>query len=121
MNYTDADYKRIYNDLERREQESIKAHNSWLMEMKMAINTYNNLIVENDNLDFPKIEVQTDEDIANLDKETLKRIYQEITSYKAQLVDKIETALGLRDVTPETVIDDSTDVFGSIEEDIFDI
>lgn len=101
-NYTEADYRRIYADLERQEQESVKAYNNWLMQMKMAINNYNTALRDS-GLDekFQLIEATTDEEIELLDITGITAIYQEIMSFKEETKNTIEVALGLTECEVE--------------------
>lgn len=94
--YTEADYRRKYAELERQEKETQKQYNDWFMNTKMAIQTYNNLVRENDLEEQFSLIDDSDEAIQNIDKENIKEIYNKIVAFKNELADKIEKGLGLK-------------------------
>lgn len=99
-NYTEQDYKDVYARLEREEQESIKAYNNWLMQVKITVKTYNNTIL-NHGLEgtFKLLKAETDEDIELLDLEYVKEQYDLLLQTKSSLAHNIEIALGLKEGT----------------------
>lgn len=120
-NYTEADYRRIYADLEKKEQESIKAYNSWLMQMQMAINNYNATLADSGLQDtFPELSIHSEQEIENLDINQITQLYNQISQFRDETVESIEIALGLKEGQIEpTQVEETLSPFGE-DEDYFD-
>lgn len=104
---TETQYREIYAKLQKEEQDSLKAYNQWLIQMRMAIKSYNTLIQENHlEHEFDLIHAETDEEIDSLNIESIQSIYAKIQSAKEVLVEKIELALGLKTSEEVSLIED---------------
>lgn len=94
--YTTSDYRKIFSELELKEQKSQKEYNEWYMNIKMRIQSYNKIVVENNLQDEHRILDDSDEAIDNIALISPKDLFTEIVQRKKLIAEEIELRLGLR-------------------------
>lgn len=90
-----AEYERRYKELERQEQENLKAYYNYEMNIKRQIDNYNELVATLGNDDLPILSV---ENVEELDVEYLQAIYLEITGKLGNITKELDELLGEDDL-----------------------